>query len=116
MSNIVICILALIANVNTMVMEPTPVVTPTYSESSTIVQEITAPETIKAVKSQHAELTTVEETPTEKEYIIVHDRPQNENEIYCPEDMTLEEWYEYNPPNDGAYDNWDDENNAPDII
>ena len=59
---------------------------------------------------------TLEESLIEQGYTIVYERPQNEMEIYCREDMTLEEWWEMNPPNDGAYDDWDDENNSPDII
>lgn len=59
---------------------------------------------------------TLEETLTEQGYVIVYERPQSEMEIYCREGMTLEEWWEMNPPDDGAYDDWDDENNSPDII
>ena len=59
---------------------------------------------------------TLEETLTEQGYVIVYERPQSEMEIYCREDMTLEEWWEMNPPDDGVYDDWDDENNSPDII
>lgn len=59
---------------------------------------------------------TLEEIYLEQGYIIVHERPQNEYEIYCPEGLTLDEWWEMNPPGDGAYDDWDDENNSPDII
>ena len=59
---------------------------------------------------------TLEESLIEQGYTIVYDRPQSEMEIYCREGMTLEEWWEMNPPDDGAYDDWDDENNSPDII
>jgi hypothetical protein len=58
-------------------------------------------------------VTTTDLTP---QYTIVHERPQTVNEIYCPEDMSLTEWWTINPPNDGFYDNWDDENNSPDLI
>ena len=76
-----------------------------------VISKLPMPEVVPTIKEK-----TLEETLMEQGYTIVYDRPQSEMEIYCREDMTLEEWWEMNPPNDGAYDDWDDENNSPDII
>ena len=75
----------------------------------------TIPDTVESVT---ANLTTIEldYESLKPTFVITHERPKNNNEIYCPEGLTLEEWWRINPPNDGAYDDWDDENNSPDII
>ena len=127
MLQIVACLIALITNLNIAIAEPTPVstapepTTPVVKEVEVTTEKqeeteiIPCKEVTTEITSNETEL-TLEEQYEQQGYKIVYERPQNKNEIYCRPGMTLEEWWEINPPNDGYYDDWDDENNSPDII